>query len=93
MLEHKHILIRATVKKPPVQIDGIKAWIRNLVNDYVVNTLDKEVINDITNLGSKKVDYIELLNSDTLNQIKSKKEKFRIFIAYYLNNIRLIDNV
>ncbi len=33
MLEHKHILIRATVKKPPVQIDSIKAWIRNLVND------------------------------------------------------------
>ena len=28
MLEHKHIIIRATVKKPPVQIDIIKQWVR-----------------------------------------------------------------
>ena len=43
MLEHKHILIRATVKKPPVQIDSIKAWIRNLVNDLGMKPLGETV--------------------------------------------------
>jgi pantoate--beta-alanine ligase len=59
----------------------------------LLNYSKANLINDVINLGSKKVDYIELLNSNTLNPIKSKKEKFRIFIAYYLNNIRLIDNI
>jgi len=57
------------------------------------NFSKKRLKNDIINLGSKKVDYVELLNSITLKPIKSRKEKFRIFVAYYLNKIRLIDNI
>ena len=34
-----------------------------------------------------------LYNSKTLKQPKSKSEKFRIFIAFYLNKTRLIDNI
>ncbi len=57
------------------------------------NFSETDLINNIINLGSKKVDYVELLNSKTLNPIKKKEEKFRIFVAYYLDNIRLIDNI
>ena len=53
----------------------------------------KESANKLIKLGIKKVDYIEILNSNTLKKVKNKKEKFKIFIAYYLNNIRLIDNI
>ena len=42
--------------------------LRNLVNDYVVNTLDKEVINDITNLPT--VEKIE----DNVVRINFKPE-------------------
>ena len=53
----------------------------------------KRLNEDIVNLGSKKVDYVELLNSKTLKPIKNNKKDFRIFVAYYLNKIRLIDNI
>ena len=47
----------------------------------------------LINLGVKKIDYIKLYNLNTLKQPKNRKEKFKIFIAYYLNKIRLIDNI
>ena len=48
---------------------------------------------DLMNLGLTKIDYIELYNSKTLKRPKNKREKFKIFIAFYLNKTRLIDNI
>ncbi len=48
---------------------------------------------DLINLGVKKIDYVELYNSNTLKRPKGKREKFKIFIAFYLNKTRLIDNI
>ena len=48
---------------------------------------------DLINLGVTKIDYIELINSKTLRKPRNKRENFRIFIAFYLNKIRLIDNI
>ena len=48
---------------------------------------------DLIDLGVKKIDYIEFYNSKTLKRPKSKREKFKIFIAFYLNKTRLIDNI
>jgi len=45
------------------------------------------------NLGVKKIEYIELYNLKTLKRPKNKREKFKIFIAFYLNKTRLIDNI
>ena len=53
----------------------------------------KKCINDLTKLGIRKIDYIELLDINTLNKIKKKKVNYKIFIAYYINKIRLIDNI
>lgn len=44
-------------------------------------------------LGVCKIDYLEILNLKTLKKPKKLKEKFNIFIAYYLGKIRLIDNI
>ena len=54
-----------------------------------IETLKKE----IKKKGVKKVDYLEILNLNTLKTPKKTIEKFNIFSAYYINNIRLIDNV
>jgi len=51
-------------------------------------TLQKELIK----LGASKVDYLELINVKKLEKPKNKKENYNIFIAYYLKDIRLIDN-
>ena len=48
---------------------------------------------DLMNLGITKIDYIELYNLKTFKRPKNKREKFKIFIAFYLNKIRLIDNI
>ena len=57
------------------------------------NFNSKKVIKELKNLGSSKIDYIELYSLNTLQKPKNRKEKFKIFIAYYLNKIRLIDNI
>ena len=48
---------------------------------------------DLLDLGVTKIDYIELYNLKNLKKPKNKKDKFKIFIAFYLNKTRLIDNI
>ena len=57
---------------------------------YNFNFLKTEMIK----LGASKVDYIENYNIKK-NFIKSKKynKNCKIFIAYYIKNVRLIDNI
>ena len=59
-----------------------------------VNDIKKK-INDLkTKLIEKynvKFEYLELRNEKDLSVFK-KKNKFRLFIAYYINKVRLIDN-
>ena len=57
---------------------------------YNENFLKKKMIE----LGASKVDYIENYNIKK-NFVKSKKynKNCKIFIAYYIKNVRLIDNI
>ena len=52
-----------------------------------------KILNKIKVLGVKKVDYIKCLDLNKLNKAKRSKSNFNIFIAYYLNKTRLIDNL
>ena len=49
--------------------------------------------NHIIKLGASKVDYIEILNTNKISKHFFKKNNKRIFVAYYLKNVRLIDNI
>jgi pantoate--beta-alanine ligase len=85
-IQEKHIKIASKVywymrkKKKMIK--------KNLKNFNYIN-LKKDLIK----LGLKKIDYIKLYNIKTFNKPKKKSENFRIFVAYYLGNIRLIDNI
>ena len=48
---------------------------------------------DLTSLGATKIDYVENLNIEKFKKNKEFKKEFRLFFAYYINNIRLIDNI
>ncbi len=48
---------------------------------------------DLIKLGVNKIDYLEIINLKDLRRPKKMNESFNIFIAYYLNNVRLIDNI
>ena len=38
-----------------------------------------------------KIDYLEFRDEKNLN-LNNFKNKYRLFVAYYINNVRLIDN-
>ena len=48
---------------------------------------------DLIKIGVNKIDYLEIINQKTLEKPKKSKENFNIFIAYYLDKVRLIDNI
>jgi len=58
------------------------------------NFKKKKNLNKIINIIKKnniKVEYLELRNKNNFSK-KIKKNNFKIFISYYISNIRLIDN-
>jgi len=53
----------------------------------------KYIKNKIHSLGISKIDYIKLLNINRIIRPYKKQINYRIFIAYYLKKVRLIDNI
>ena len=78
----------------------IAAKIYETLVDIKKNTENKKNIPSFLNLKKKdleknykiKIDYLELRNINNL-KISSTKKNSRLFIAYYLKNVRLIDNM
>ena len=54
-----------------------------------LNQIKKKIIN----YGIKKIDYLELLNINKVVKSLYKKDSKKIFIAYYIKSVRLIDNI
>ena len=59
--------------------------------------LNKNYLNHIKlkilNLGVKKIDYLSILDLNKIIKPYKKKNKKKIFISYYLDSTRLIDNI
>ena len=66
-----------------------KKLIKKKLSNFKLINIKKDLID----FGVTKIDYVELYNPNTLKKLKNKREKFKIFIAFYLNKIRLIDNI
>jgi len=56
-----------------------------------LKNLIQKIKEQLVNKFDIKIEYLECRNSITLNT-SIKKKPFRLFVAYYLNNVRLIDN-
>ena len=68
---------------------SLKKKIRKKYNFFDINKIKQDLIN----LGVSKIDYIENYNIKSFKKFKKHNKKFNIFIAYYIKNIRLIDNI
>ena len=66
---------------------------KKLILYKILNKEKYEIINKLTELGAKKVEYIECLNLKKLEFCTGTKSNFNIFIAYYIDDVRLIDNL
>jgi len=86
LLNKLNLEVAANIYK---QLVNIKNYIRNKKN--ILNFLNHKKIELINNYKIK-IDYLELRNKKNL-KISEKTKNSRLFIAYYLNNVRLIDNI
>lgn len=63
---------------------------RNLIKKKVSPKIIK---NKILMLGANKIDYLAIHDVNKLVKPFKKKSKYKIFIAYHLGSVRLIDNI
>ena len=86
LLNKSSLIIAAKIYKKMVDI---KKNIKNKKNIMSYLNLEKK---ELKNNYRIKIDYLELRNINNL-KISSTNKNSRLFIAYYLNNVRLIDNL
>ena len=86
LLNKSNLNIAANVYKKLINIKKNIRYKKNILNFL---NLKK---NELRNYFKIKIDYLELRNINNLNISKTKK-KSRLFVAYYLNKVRLIDNI
>ena len=53
----------------------------------------KKIRKDLVLLGATKIDYVTNLKINTFKKHRKLKNNFKLFFAYYIKNIRLIDNI
>lgn len=85
------------LSKNQIQIAAnIYSYLKDIKDKTIYNSFNKnklKIIRKIISLGVKKVEYLEYINIKTLKTIKKIDKNSNIFIAYYLGNIRMIDNL
>tara|TARA_B100000029_G_scaffold452016_1_gene476962 strand:+ start:215 stop:1024 length:810 start_codon:yes stop_codon:yes gene_type:complete len=59
-----------------------------LKNNFYIKKIKKILLS----VGVKKIDYLEVFDTKKILDKKIKKKKFKIFLAYYIKKVRLIDN-
>ena len=65
---------------------------KKIKKDYSLFNINK-IRKDLTYIGASRIDYLENYNVKSFNKIKKPNKKFNLFFAYYIKNIRLIDNI
>jgi pantoate--beta-alanine ligase len=85
-LDSKQLLIASNIYK---YLFIIKKKIKQNYKFFKIN----DIKNNLISLGATKIDYVEDINLKTLKKNKISKNKFKLFIAYYIKHVRLIDNI
>lgn len=76
--------------------EKIYKYIKNNKKFILYKILSKkrsEILLKLSELGADKIDYIECVDLFKKKLCKKTKSKFNVFIAYYIQDIRLIDNL
>jgi len=63
MLEHKHIIIRATVSKPPKDVEFIKKWVSDLVSKLKMKPLGDTVAVYVDKEGNKGLTCLQAIET------------------------------
>ncbi len=80
-------------KKEKIIASSVCKIINKNKNKIIKNTFYiKKIKNILMSTGIKKIDYLKVLDVRKILNEKTKKKKFKIFLAYYIKKVRLIDN-
>jgi len=91
-LSSRNILLNKNDLKKSSYISNLLFNLRNkLKNNISFKYKIKNIIKEINNLKDIKIEYLEIRNKKNLSK-KYNRNNFKIFLAYYNKNIRLIDN-
>ena len=85
-LNSKQLIIASNIYKYLLNLN------KKIKKNYKLFNISK-IKKDLVSLGATKIDYIENLDIKNFKKIYKLKKKFKLFFAYYINNIRLIDNI
>ncbi len=90
-LSSRNFLLSLDEKKIASKIYNI---LKNKKNMLIKNKISfGEIKKIIIRVGIKKIDYIKVLDINKIIKPYKKENYYKIFIAYYLKSIRLIDNL
>ena len=64
---------------------------RKLIKESNIKKVLNKTVNEINKLQNVKIEYLELRNIKNL-KISNKLKNSKIFVSFYINNVRLIDN-
>jgi len=87
----RNLLLSNNDKKIASKIYKILSYQKNKVINKKISI--NKIKTKIIKLGIKKIDYLKLLNINKLIEPFKKRSKYKIFIAYYIGSVRLIDNI
>ena len=71
----------------------IKDRKKQIIKNRLKNFNFKDEKNKINSFKFSKVEYIEAINLNNLKKINNYVKNFKIFISFYINKVRLIDNI
>ena len=86
LLNNKELILGSKVYKI---IKKFKKKINYSNYKKIINNLKK----DIYALGISKIEYLSLIDIDRNIYFNKNSKKYKLFIAYYINKIRFIDNI
>ena len=87
----RNILLKKNERKIASQVYKLILKSKNKLLKKIIKR--KYIINKIYTFGVRKIDYLTIYNINSLNKKDRKNKNYKIFIAYYLGNTRLIDNI
>ena len=85
------LLSNADIKKSAYIANLILNFKKNMKRNILFKKHLKNIIYKINNIKKIKIEYLEIRNKNNLSK-NYNRNNFKIFIAYYNNKVRLIDN-
>ena len=76
----------------PSESEPVVNFLKKNKNQIIKSKDSSFFLKKIKEFGAKKIDYLSAFDLKKLKKTNKPSVNTRVFLAYYLNNVRLIDN-